>query len=169
MARLQPGDVILRVNQDWVKSTEQFSRLLGQAGSGEQVQFTIQRPDAASLLSIPVTLGGSFSPVFEWRLEMPRIKPFGLQVFGIESMALTPKVAYELGAEGGLIVLAVQPDSSAAQAGVREGDVIESIDGRIAHRFVWTTPAPSTPRPKKHTLAIVRDHEKKKIVVEVDD
>jgi len=169
LARLQVGDVILRVNEDWVKSTEQFSRLLGQAGSGEQVQFTIQRPDASSLLSIPVTLGGSFSPLLEWRFEMPRIQPFGLQMFGIESMELTAKVASELGAEGGLIVLAVQPESSAAQAGVREGDVIESIDGKIAHRYVWTTTAPSTPRTRKHTLAIVRDHEKKKVVVEVDD
>jgi S1-C subfamily serine protease len=34
LARLQPGDVILRVNHDDIKSTEQFSRLLGEAGSG---------------------------------------------------------------------------------------------------------------------------------------
>ncbi|HSQ24847.1 MAG TPA: PDZ domain-containing protein [Pyrinomonadaceae bacterium] len=166
LARLQAGDVILRVNQNEIKSTEQFSRLLGEAGSGERVEFTIKRPDAAAPFSVPVTLGGSFSPMFEWRFEMPRIKPLGLQAFGIETMALTPRVAAQLGAESGLIVVAVRTDSAGAEAGVREGDVIESVDGRIADRGIWTNSQLFTPQ-KKHTLAIVRAREKKRVVVEV--
>lgn len=168
LARLQAGDVILRVNQNEIKSTEQFSRLLGEAGSGERVEFTIKRPDAAAPFKVPVTLGGSFSPMFEWRFEMPRIKPLGLRAFGIETMALTPRVAAQLGAESGLIVVAVRPDSAGAEAGVREGDVIESVDGRIADRGIWTNSQLLTPQ-KKHTLAIVRDREKKRVVVEVKE
>ncbi len=168
LARLQAGDVILRVNQDDIKSTEQFSKLLREAGSGERVEFTIKRPDTSALFSVPVTLGGSFAPMFEWRFEMPRMKPLGLQALGIETMALDPKAAVELGAERGLIVVGVRPDSAGAEAGVREGDVIESIDGRIVNQGFWTSSALVT-HQKKHTLAIVRDREKKKVVVAVKE
>jgi serine protease Do len=168
LARLKAGDVILRVNQDDIKSTEQFSRLLGEAGSGEKVEFTIKRPDESSLFSVPVTLGGSFAPMFEWHFEMPRIKPLGLQTLGIETMPLDPKAAAQFGAESGLIVIAVRPDSAGAEAGVREGDVIESIDGRIVNHEFWSSSALVT-HQKKHTLAIVRDREKRKVVVEVKE
>lgn len=167
LARLQVGDVILRVNQDDVRSTEQFSRLLGEAGSGERVEFTIKRPDASGPFSVPVTLGGSFAPMFEWHFEMPRIKPLGLQTLGIETMPLDPKAAVEFGAESGLIVVAVRPDSAGAEAGVREGDVIESVDGRFAGRGIWNSPLFT--HQKKYTLAIVRGREKKKVVVEVKE
>jgi serine protease Do len=168
LARLQAGDVILRVNQDEIKSTEQFSRLLGEAGSGERVEFTIKRPNASSPFSVPVTLGGSFAPMFEWHLEMPLMKPLGLQTLGIETMALNPKAAVELGAESGLIVVAVWPDSAGFEAGVREGDVIESVDGRIVNHEFWSSAA-LVAHQKKHTLAIVRGREKKKVIVEVKE
>src|ERR1043166_823651 len=40
LAKLRPGDVIVRVNQTDVKDAEQFSKLLREAGSGERVDFT---------------------------------------------------------------------------------------------------------------------------------
>ena len=168
LARLKAGDIILRVNQNEINSTEQFSRLLGEAGSGEQVEFTVKRPEASTLFSVPVTLGGSFFPMFEWRLEMNWPKPLGLQALGIETMALMPKVASQLGAEHGLIVIAVQPDSAGAEAGVREGDVIESVDGKIADRAVWFQSQIFT-NQKRHILTLVRDREKKRVVVKVKD
>jgi serine protease Do len=167
LARLQVGDVLLRVNEDDIKSAEQFSRLLGEAGSGERVEFTIKRPDASDPFSVPVTLGGSFAPMFEWHFGVLN-KPRGLQTLGIETMPLDPKAAVEFGAESGLLVVAVRPDSAAAEAGVLEGDVIESIDGRIVSHEFWGSPALVT-RQKKHTLAIVRAREKKKVVVEVKE
>lgn len=167
LAKLKAGDVIIRVNDREVKTAEQFSKLLGDAGSGEQVRFTIRRPEAAAPISIPVTLGGSFSPLFEGRFELPRLAPqlFGLAEFGIRTMDLATQAATTLGARHGLIVVAVQPDSPAARAGVREGDVIETIDGRVALPGVWTW---RSSQQKKHTFSIVRDGEKKKVVIEVE-
>ena len=168
LARLQPGDVILRVNQDDVISTDQFTRLLGEAGSGERVEFTIKRPDTLGPFSVPVILGGSFAPMFQWHFEMPLMKPLGLESLGIETMGLTQKTAAQLGAESGLIVVAVRPESPGAEAGVLEGDVIESVDGQMVTHEFWSITAPVT-RQKKHTLTIVRDREKKKLVVEVKE
>lgn len=170
LAKLQPGDVILRVNQTEVKSAEEFSRLLGDAGSGEQVEFTIKRPDAKVPLTIPVTLGGSFAPMFERRFEMPAAPAafISLQILGIQTMELTPRAASQMGAQNGFIVVSVKPESGAARAGIREGDVIESIDGRTLGRGVWTL-SPQFMREKKHTFLIVRAREKKQIVVEADN
>ncbi|HMH45012.1 MAG TPA: PDZ domain-containing protein [Pyrinomonadaceae bacterium] len=170
LAKLQAGDVIVRVNQKDVKSSEEFSNLLGRAGSGEQVEFTVKRPNAAAPFEVPVTLGGSFVPTFDWALDAPNVPApfFGLQRWGLQTIGFASKAASGAGAQNGLIVIAVQPESAAARGGIREGDVIESIDGRnVGHGF-WTA-GPAFTRQKKHTVSIVRDHEKKQIVLEVEE
>jgi len=161
LAKLQPGDVILRVNQTDVKSAEEFSKLLVEAGSGRQIQFTVRRPNALEPFSVPVTLGGSFAPIFERRMEFTWMPTpfFGLQQIGIQTMALMPR---------GFIVLAVQPESAAARGGIREGDVIEAIDGKTLTPEVWAF-SQQFASEKKHTLSIVRAREKKQIVIEAND
>jgi serine protease Do len=165
-AKLRAGDVIVRVNEEDIKSAEEFSHLLTQAGSGEQVNFIVRRPGSTAPVAVEVTLGGSFEP-FEYRFEMPAFAfPqgwHGLEGLGIQTVALTARVASQLGAQGGLLVVAVQPDSAAARSGVREGDVIESIDGRVARAGARVF---MLARQKKHLVSVVRDREKKQLVVE---
>jgi S1-C subfamily serine protease len=165
-AKLQPGDIILQVNQIEIKNAEEFSKLLGQAGSGEQVKFLVKRPDAADTWSVPVTLGSSYAPQFEWRAMPAPPLPFnGLQTWGIQSMTLGPRTASQFGMQSGLVVVMVQPQSMAAKAGILEGDILESIDGRTLGRGVWTF-NPQFWQQKKHTVALVRGKEKKQVVLE---
>lgn len=158
LAKLHPGDVIVSVNQEEVKSAEEFSKLLGEAGSGKQVKFSVRRPTSPTPLSIDATLGGSFDPLFRWRFEMPVVaaRINGLERLGIETMALST---------GGLLVVAVQPESVAARGGILEGDVIESIDGRVLGRVAGTLGVEFS-RQKKHVLSLVRKREKKQVVLE---
>ena len=157
LAKLYPGDVIVRVNQEEVKTAEEFSKLLGEAGSGKQVKFSVRRPTSPTPFSVDVKLGGSFDPLFKWRFEMPMVaaRGNGLERFGVETMALST---------GGLLVVAVQPESVAARGGMLEGDVIESIDGRILGRGAWASGLEFS-REKKHVLSLVRKREKKQIVL----
>jgi S1-C subfamily serine protease len=48
LARLRPGDIIMRVNNGEVKSGEDFSWLLDEAGSGASVRFTVIRRRAVN-------------------------------------------------------------------------------------------------------------------------
>lgn len=158
LAKLHPGDVIVSVNQEDVRSAEEFSKLLGDAGSGKQVKFLVRRPTSPTPLSIDVKLGGSFDPLFRWRFEMPVVaaRRNGLERFGVETMALST---------GGLLVVAVQPESVAARGGLLEGDVIESIDGRVLGRVAGALGVEFS-RQKKHVLSLVRKREKKQVVLE---
>jgi S1-C subfamily serine protease len=71
LAKLQAGDVILSVNQEQIKSADEFSDMLLKAGSGELVQFTVRRPSASAPIEIPVTLGSSFAPSAYWSFSFP--------------------------------------------------------------------------------------------------
>ena len=161
LAKLYPGDVIVRVNQEEVRSAEEFSKMLGEAGSGKQVRFSVRRPTSPTPLSVDVKLGGSFDPLFKWRFEMPMVaaRGNGLERFGAETMALST---------GGLLVVAVQPESVAARSGMLEGDVIESIDGRLLGRGALASRLDFS-REKKHVLSLVRKREKKQIVLDPVD
>jgi S1-C subfamily serine protease len=167
LAKLHPGDVIVRVNQEDIEDSEVFSKLLGEAGSGRQVQFLIRRPNSPAPFPIDVKLGGSFQQVFEYRFEFSQMPASftGLEGLGVETMVLSPKNLSQLGAENGVLVVAVEPESIAARSGLKEGDVIESIDGRILRRGGWAF-GPELNRQKKHVLSLVRKREKKQVILE---
>jgi S1-C subfamily serine protease len=170
LAKLHPGDVIVRVNQEDIESGEEFSKMLGEAGSGRQVQFLVRRPSSPAPLAIDVKLGGSFDQLFKYRFEMlaPAPNLSGLEGLGVETIAVSTKNLSQLGAENGLLVIAVEPESIAARSGMREGDVIESIDGRTlgpgarAAGFEFN-------RRQKHVLSLVRNREKKQVVLEPEE
>ncbi len=170
-ANLHPGDIIVRVGDKDVKGAEEFSEMLRKAGTGEEVKFTVERPNIKTPLTFEVKLGGAFQPNFEWKFEfpeMPKIRMGGLKNLGIEAVALSNKSATRWGGQG-VLVVSVEPDSAAGRAGLKEGDVIEMIDGRAVGRGAWTYMYPFN-KKEKHTFSVVRAKEKKQIVVEpVDD
>lgn len=87
------------------------------------------------------------------------------------SFLLTPEQASELASGGGQgfgltalfperVVVDVEPDGAAARAGVRVGDLVESVDGRpVQGDEVVTLPPPTTGgRPARVRLALRRGH-----------
>ncbi len=166
MANLHPGDIIIRVGDNDVKSAEEFSSLLAKAGTGEQVRFMVQRPQSTTPFWMDVRLGGAFQPVFEYQFKLPEMPRFpgGLSVLGVEAVALSEKSASQWGGSG-LLVVAIEPDSAAAKGGLKEGDVIESIDGKpVGRGKTWTFAYPFK-RQDKHVLSVVRAKEKKEVVI----
>jgi S1-C subfamily serine protease len=169
-AELRRGDVIMKVNNDSVKSAEDFSALLGDVGSGEQVKFTVMRPDAVGPFAISVKLGAAFDQPFNWQFEMPRVNTaqVGLESVGIETVPFSARAALQMAAKSGLLVVAIQPQTPAARSGLREGDLIEAIDGRAVATGVMPF-AFEFSREKKHVLSVVRNREKSQVALEASN
>jgi S1-C subfamily serine protease len=134
IAALRAGDVIVRVNDNDVKSTNDFSLMLTEAGT-EPVRFTIVRPGLEASESVVVKLSEIPDQLFARRmfegaagssalLRNPLVEQ------GIETVPLRPLEAPFPGAANGLLVVYVQPASAALKSGLRPLDVIEAIDGQ---------------------------------------
>ncbi|HEX8335427.1 MAG TPA: PDZ domain-containing protein [Pyrinomonadaceae bacterium] len=79
----------------------------------------------------------------------------GLKAFGLHAIGLSRRGAGPLGAEGGLLVVAVQPESPAAASGLLVGDVIETVNGSPLWRFELRRMT-STPGATPAVLGLVR-------------
>ena len=154
-AALRAGDVILKVNEDVVKNAEEFSWILEHSEPSSSLTFTVARPNKPMAEAFKIKLSQQFSfPPF----PPPSFGAFavraGLIEQGIEAIALKPPATTRLGVRGGLLVIYVQPFSAASDAGLKAGDVIQTINGRLVSR-----PAIG-PFKETFTVEVVRKKEK---------
>lgn len=79
-----------------------------------------------------------------------------LQLYGLNALGLTQKGASKLGAKGGMLVVAVRPESPAAVSGLVAGDVIETVNGTpLVHTELRRLLA--VPDPSALTFGLVRE------------
>jgi len=161
LAALRAGDVILKVDDKDIQTTADFTWWLEQAGPSSSVEFTVARPDRPAEEPLNVKLRGILDQSFRfnWGPRFTSRRGFSLLDQGIETIALKPLVALQLGTTAGLLVVYVDPVTAAFEAGLEPGDVIQSINGKP----VWTFR--TMPQFDTYTFEVVR--KKQKFVVKV--
>lgn len=154
-ASLRAGDVILKVDDKDIQNAEDFTWWLEQAGPSSSVRFTVARPDRPAEEPLSVKLSGMLDPGFNFnfRNRFPRRRGLFTD-YGIETIALRRPVAVQLGTSTGLLVVYVEAATAASEAGLKPGDVIQTIEGKPAASF---QPAE---QPAPLTFEIVRNKEK---------
>jgi C-terminal processing protease CtpA/Prc len=146
-AGLKESDVITEINGQRVEGTEQFRRMIREIPAGRTVQFTVWRDGHSQ--TIDVALGKSELRHTSTRVapgtfafHMPDMPQLG-ELFdygpwsstgprlGIDAENLDGEFGNFFGAPDGegILVRGVFPDSPAAKAGLKVGDVITSVDG----------------------------------------
>lgn len=121
---LQAGDVILEVNGEEVDRSSTLPRLIGRVAPGDDVELTLMRD--GEQVSETVELGS-------WPDMQASASASGSdnQVrLGVAVAEIDQATRERLGINGGVEVRQVEPDSVAAQAGLRAGDILVSIDHR---------------------------------------
>jgi serine protease Do len=149
-AGLQESDVVTEINGQPVEGTEQFRRMIREIPSGRAAQFTVWRH--AQSQTINVTLdkselrhGSTFvAPATpgDFVFQMPAVPEMGELIengpwvssrthLGIDAENLEGEFGNYFGApEGeGILVRGVFPETAAAKAGLKVGDVITSVNG----------------------------------------
>jgi serine protease Do len=121
-AGLQPGDKVVGVGGHQVESYAQLLRRIALLAPGTTIKITLQRGktniDAWTTLTSKPT-----GDVLASIASGGKIDSLGLVL-----SELTPALARQLGAEGGLVIAAIIPAGPADQAGVQIGDVVTEIN-----------------------------------------
>lgn len=120
---LQAGDVILEVNGEEVERSSTLPRLIGRVTPGSEVSLTLMRDGEE--VSETLQLGS-------WPdADTARASDSNSQVrLGVTVVEVEQATRERLNISGGVEVRQIEPDSVAAQAGLRIGDVLVSIDHR---------------------------------------
>src|SRR2546423_8602105 len=94
---------------------------------------------------LSITLSGRLDPMFSFDVRNRDIMTNGFSLIdqGVETIVLRPSVASQLGTTAGLLVVYVEPQTPAFEAGLQPGDVIQSIDGKPVSAFKLTPPPAS--------------------------
>lgn len=130
-AGLRRGDVIIELNGKAIKDVESLRNMVAQSDIGSTIKLLIMRAGktiqiAATIVELPKEV----SDAGEKSNEAPSGEN-GLA--GLSVIELTPEIAKQLGLprdERGVVVVRVDPDSTADDAGLKKGDVIQEINKR---------------------------------------
>jgi serine protease Do len=132
-AGLQIGDVIVAVDGAAVENATDLTTTLARKQPGDDVQLTVFRKGDRKKITVEL---GRFETSEAEGQERRQASRDLTKLLGFRVETLTPQIAERLGVERreGVVIAEVAPFSSAANAGIRPGQVVLEINGREVRR-----------------------------------
>jgi C-terminal processing protease CtpA/Prc len=181
------GDIVVEFDGERIRSARQFTRLVRETPPGRAVTVAVVRGGSRETVNVTpeARTAGSLVPGLADRIErslrrLPRDLNFDFDFdvqgnrtvigprgrLGATLTSLSPQLAEYFGVKEGLLVASVEPDSSAARAGLRAGDVITAAGGTAVRTASDVTRALRQAQPGATTeLRVMR--EKKELTLSV--
>ncbi|MFL6276522.1 MAG: PDZ domain-containing protein [Blastocatellia bacterium] len=181
-AGLQKDDVIVRWNGDPVESARALSRHLRETPGGRNVKLGVLRN--GSEMEVAVRLGNraDYLSHISAVTTAPRARMiarpaiaaraygFGGVRLGISLQSMSPQLAEYFGLQNrnGALVTFVHPDSVAARAGIKAGDVILSIGGVTVDRPGSVIEALGNRSEGAVEVKVMRDRQERTLTVQIE-
>ena len=152
-AGFKNGDIVVEFDRERIRSVRHFTRVVRETPPRRTVTAVVVRGTARQTLEVVPEVTGDFTTdlrdELQFRLrpdqfrdqlrsfnfdfnpdQLPRRGAIGRPTLGVTVTPLTTQLADYFGVKEGVLVSAVESGSSAADAGVRAGDVITAVNGR---------------------------------------
>lgn len=184
-AGLRSGDIIASFDGERVRGVRHFSRLVLETPPGRSVSTVIVRGTERQTIQVTPEAGrvGEFFPDIGREIErgmraFPRDFNFDFDFpergsrarLGVSLTPLSDQLASYFGVKSGALVSAVEADSPAGQAGLRAGDVMTAINGRMVGNLGDVTTAIREAAPGSALeIRIVRDRKEMTVKATVPD
>jgi serine protease Do len=182
-AGLREKDVIVQFDGERVRSASHLSRLVADTPAGREVMLSVMRDGKRTDLRITPAAGerGWFDPRYGDMIDSAQISEQvenairgslpevmegmreGLSSpnrarLGVTVQPVSAELAAYFGVKSGVLVASVAPDSAAAKAGLKAGDVITAVNGKpIATPRDLVTSLPAAGEPQDVSLSVVRE------------
>lgn len=176
---LKKDDVIVKWNGEAIESAREVSRRIRETPAGRTVRLGVVRDGNET--ESTVTLGDrreyatrvTVAPAAAAaRVRTPRearVRIRDRYRMGVSLQSMSPQLAEYFGLTGrnGALVLYVYPDSPAANAGIKAGDVILSVGGETTENPVKVHDALQSKPEGSIELRVLRDKQEKTLTVQL--
>ena len=124
LAGIKPKDVILSVNEKAVESARQLTSMIADISVGDTIRIKINRDGKAQTIDVKIAKREETKILGRSTQERKQSQ------LGIQASEITPETArrFNLKDTAGIIVVGVDPESKAAEAGLQVHDVIREIN-----------------------------------------
>ncbi len=140
-AGLEAKDVILEYDGQSVEGIVQFRRLVRETPPGRSVNIEVTRDGHSEKLTVQVgdsarSMDSRLRQVlpqrnFDFKFSMPELFPSMTPVLGVQAEDISGQLGtyFHVPDGSGVLIREVSPNSVAAKAGLKAGDVITRVDG----------------------------------------
>ena len=118
-AGIKRGDVIIKFDQDEVRTMESLPKIVGNTPPGKTVKVEVIRDGKKKILDVTIAV-----------LKDEKTKVAARDPLGIQVQDITPDIAQSLKLEGveGVLVSDVTQGEAGAEAGLKRGDIITEVN-----------------------------------------
>jgi serine protease Do len=174
-AGLRPGDLITKVDDMDITDPQSLTDAVRQHQPGEKIAITFSRD--GKVLKDSATLGKSgaavnirsYGPYDNGQFNMRQFMPRGFgELYGVSNPLKFGIRAQDTEDGKGVKVLDVDDESTAAKAGVKEGDIITRFDGKEINSATALTEAAHAAKDKVSVkISLIRDGKAQEVEVHV--
>jgi serine protease Do len=167
IAGIQKGDIITQVGDVAIEDSDALNREVGLLAAGTIIDFTIIREGESLTLSVTMGLRPSEQELLTYQGQTPASSSETFR--GVTVGPISAIIAQQLGlnSTNGVVIMTIDSESRAENAGLSEGDVILEID-HVAIETVdaWELAISELDDSSAVALTILRDGRLRFIIVE---